>query len=634
MRKEIIMFGLFLVFGFILIFGSANTVQACVNWCEPPVCASGAKLTDGSCTEWVTQCADYGGCGSGYGYQICGSGYYACADGAAHGGYGYCCAMGSGGGGGNTQPKDQVTWSCDIAGGETVTFNQLSAVQCYSWNNVRVSGNAVRQTSPQGNCCPDNDEGDPCHMTMYDFASCCPAGTSEQYFDTVGSNYTYTHSCHDGAGLGHVCQNPTDIWVSDDRDGGSLCYVAENNCVEQKNGDIDCEYTNIYNFSTTCTRVTRSYACVSDCTAVSPAGPNLSSPANGANVATTTVNLTWNATSTWGTACPQPNVNEYKVYVGTTNPPTTLYSTESSATLQKSFVGTNGTTYYWYVAASNGSAMVSSAVRSFTIQSTIGGRVYNVEDNVCPGGVGSNFGGLNVAIGATNAPVAADGTYSAVVAAGSYNVSVGIPTGYSCANGTGCGAYPCSKTGVAPGTTGLNFYLSSNKVMWWQAEGAGVYAGSSAGATTIRSTIPASILTNRYLVLANTGGTAAAVLRASGTAPTATSGTMGVGTVNADGWSAKTTYKGKRADYSYFKNQMGLTTTTPSLLNLDSKPSDGATFHYINSAASVNNAWAVGVTESLVIFVNGDLDINADIIVTLVDLQRLSSTVVSMYRLT
>jgi len=329
-------------------------------------------------------------------------------------------------------------------------------------------------------------------------------------------------------------------------------------------------------------------------------------------VASTTVSLEWLAlaTSDWGIACPAPNVNEYKVYVGTTNPPTTLIDTLSSSTLTKQFTGTNGTTYYWYVAASNGSAMVSSAVRSFTIQSTIGGRVYDVENNVCPGGVGSNFGGLNVAIGATNAPVAADGTYSAVVAAGSYNVSVGIPTGHSCANGAGCTAYPCTKTGVAPGTTGLNFYLSSNKAMWWQAEGGVVYAGGSNSNPSIRSTIPASILTNNYLILASTGGSAAAVLRASGNVPS-----TGTGTVNANGWSAKTTYKGKRTDYSYFKNEMGLTTTSESLLNLDTKPANGPDFHYMNGDANMGSAWSVGATEKYVIFVNGDLDINANITV-------------------
>jgi hypothetical protein len=117
----------------------------------------------------------------------------------------------------------------------------------------------------------------------------------------------------------------------------------------------------------------------------------------------------------------------------------------------------------------------TNTINSFTIQSTIGGRVEDVDNNVCPGGVGTNFGGLNVAIGATNASVDANGVYSAVVEDGLYNVSVGIPTGYSCANGTGCAAYPCTKTGVLPGTTGLNFYLSSNQVMWWQAEGAGIY---------------------------------------------------------------------------------------------------------------------------------------------------------------
>jgi hypothetical protein len=113
------------------------------------------------------------------------------------------------------------------------------------------------------------------------------------------------------------------------------------------------------------------------------------------------------------------------------------------------------------------------------------------------------------------------------------------------------------------------------------------------------------------LVLANTGGTAAAVLRASGTAPTATSGTLGVGTVNADGWSAKTTYKGKRADYNYFKNEMGLLSTTTSETNLNSKPAAGPAFHYMEDTSTITNPWNVlGNT-----FVDGDLNINANVTV-------------------
>jgi hypothetical protein len=64
---------------------------------------------------------------------------------------------------------------------------------------------------------------------------------------------------------------------------------------------------------------------------------------------------------------------------------------------------------------------------------------------------------------------------------------------------------------------------------------------------------------------------------------------------------------------------MGLLTTTDSLLNLDTKPTDGAAFHYIDHATTLGDSlgtpWTVDADEKYVIFVNGDLDINVDITV-------------------
>ena len=60
-----------------------------------------------------------------------------------------------------------------------------------------------------------------------------------------------------------------------------------------------------------------------------------------------------------------------------------------------------------------------------------------------------------------------------------------------------------------------NFYLTNLRESWWQAEGAGVYAGSMAGGVTVRSEIPTALT---KLILPGSGGTSAALLRASGQA--------------------------------------------------------------------------------------------------------------------
>jgi hypothetical protein len=51
------------------------------------------------------------------------------------------------------------------------------------------------------------------------------------------------------------------------------------------------------------------------------------------------------------------------VYVGTSNPPTTQYAPSSANTLD--FVAANGTTYYWFVNASNGQMSTNSDIWSF-----------------------------------------------------------------------------------------------------------------------------------------------------------------------------------------------------------------------------------------------------------------------------
>lgn len=119
------------------------------------------------------------------------------------------------------------------------------------------------------------------------------------------------------------------------------------------------------------------------CTPVAPATVSLTSPADRASVSTATVNLLWNAPTSWGTACSGAN-NQYQVYVDNFIPPTTLRATVPAGTTNTTFTGMRGETYHWKVVASNGQATTSSPTWSFTIlDNQIVGTVYNDPNNTC-----------------------------------------------------------------------------------------------------------------------------------------------------------------------------------------------------------------------------------------------------------
>ncbi len=83
----------------------------------------------------------------------------------------------------------------------------------------------------------------------------------------------------------------------------------------------------------------------------SPQCATLTGPANGSTVTTLTPSLSWTA-PTSGVA-----PTGYKVYLGTTNPPTTLASTVTApATTYTASLTQYNTPYYWYVVPTNGGA--------------------------------------------------------------------------------------------------------------------------------------------------------------------------------------------------------------------------------------------------------------------------------------
>lgn len=114
-----------------------------------------------------------------------------------------------------------------------------------------------------------------------------------------------------------------------------------------------------------CRTVTTTWSCQSSCTQQAPSAPTLASPANGAVVSSASVLLDWNAISSWGQACPTAT-NQYRVRIGTTNPPP-LYTSVNQNTTEYQFTGIPGTTYYWQIVSDNGPLTSPSEVRSFAI---------------------------------------------------------------------------------------------------------------------------------------------------------------------------------------------------------------------------------------------------------------------------
>ena len=210
-------------------------------------------------------------------------------------------------------------------------LGSTSAVRaCVNWcgqDCIKYSQITGLCTSYLTLCCDERGgTGITCDAGYYacnrNIAGCCPigdtgggSGTIDPYCPpgtTVTPDYTVTPQC----GLYKFLRN---------------CVIGPV-CGRSSQGDKNYCYA---------------YTCVPTCSA--PAAPTLASPADLASLASTSVNLLWNSV-TFTSGC----TGEYKVYVGTANPPTTLLATVDASTLNYNFTGVNGTTYYWYVSASNG----------------------------------------------------------------------------------------------------------------------------------------------------------------------------------------------------------------------------------------------------------------------------------------
>lgn len=208
---------------------------------------------------------------------------------------------------------------------------------------------------------------------------------------------------------------------------GRLGETATGNC---------CKYVNNEDWCRPYNAEMQAAPCVADCTNAAPAAPTLSSPAEGARLSTTDVNLLWNATS-WGTACSGAN-NQYSVYTAW---PSTLLATLPAGTTATTFTGMRGTDYAWQVTANNGQLAAASAWRTFRIMyDQIAGTVYNDPNNTCSQATRWSGGGT-ISDGSYSSSIAGDGTYSMEAPAGaSYNLARALPAGYSCSTGVACWA--------------------------------------------------------------------------------------------------------------------------------------------------------------------------------------------------
>ena len=178
----------------------------------------------------------------------------------------------------------------------------------------------------------------------------------------------------------------------------------------------------------------------------------------------------------------------------------------------------------------------------------LAGTVYYDALNNCSG-AGWSSGGVAVSLdGGAGSAVSPTVTFTLLASStSSHSLAVSLPAGYICSTAAGCNT--CSRSSIISPSNNNFFYLTNLREAWWQAEGAGVYAGSMAGGVTVRSELPTALT---RLILPGAGGTSAALLRASGQTD------LGAGTVSTEGWSILTRYQGKRMDYQYFAARMGV----------------------------------------------------------------------------
>ncbi len=213
------------------------------------------------------------------------------------------------------------------------------------------------------NCCEKPNSEGICMIDKVVTYSCCPIGTTSQWYYTYPTPtryYTTADTCQGQSPYGNCASGDTALEYNPISVCGRVFEEESNRWVDK------------YVYSTTCQTSSapiQHNVCVTQCTATSPSTPTLLSPSNGASITNSSVSLVWNNSSqTWGNSCTTNN-NQFEVYIGTSPSSLGLIGTVGSSTGSVAFSGNEGSTYYWKVRAKNGSANTDSAVWSFTITS-------------------------------------------------------------------------------------------------------------------------------------------------------------------------------------------------------------------------------------------------------------------------
>lgn len=348
------------------------------------------------------------------------------------------------------------------------------------------------------------------------------------------------------------------------------------------------------------------------CTPGQPAAPQLSFPDNGGSLTSLSTTLSWTYPGPWGNACNGTNV--FEVYMGTSATNVPKVGTVGSGTFSYPANNlTSGTTYYWRVLATHAGKGTYSPLWSFTVvNNRVQGTIYNDVDGNCSTATASNLGAsMTARWGASDtSAVAGNGTFTITSTTGVPNPQTltitGLPGAYICS--PGCGNCP-SRSGINSPSTGNNFFFTQRRVGWWQAAGAGVYAGEGGAGVTVRSTLPTT--TSRLIVPGS--NSVGALVRASSGQPS-----LGSGQLSTTGWKAVSEYDGKKMDYAFFASHMGVTSSTVDDLpgNSLAEPVYAAKdFWYQNGNATIDAPWTITGGDKFVVFVNGDLTVNSDITV-------------------
>jgi len=238
----------------------------------------------------------------------------------------------------------------------------------------------------------------------------------------------------------------------------------------------------------------------------------------------------------------------------------------------------------------------------------ISGTVYNDVDNSCSG---AGFVGQTVTLsdGGGGISITTDGAGKfnfTKLSSGTRTLAVSLPTGYICS--PACNGGSCSTVlSVPPDVPNKVFYLTQAREAWWQVLYAGAYAGGASG-TVVQSELP---LATTKLITRSMENYEGALLRSGGNID------LGAGSVSTPGWSAKSTYMGTKMDYAFFAKKLGVIagqspSWTTTLGQGDCTP--GEDFCY-GPGATIANNWNVTSGQKYVVFVDGDLQIKANVIV-------------------